>query len=1092
MDELAAELDLLTDILGSLAVDDATKRTTILESISALFARLNAAKAKARARSNELGSGEARAEFAAQFTLFSQSITNALAQASTPERCDEQLARLTINLDELEGRFGEYDEFLADIVIKREEMQDAFDAHRQTLLDQRQRRSQNLFAAAERMLEGISKRAQQLSDVDALNTYFTTDPMVLKLKDTAATLRELDDAVKAEELEGRLKSAADTSLRGLRDRRDIFENDGAVIRLGKHRFAVNAQPLELTVIPREDGLYAHLTGTGFAEQIHDEILNRYRDQWQQALPSETDQVYRAEYLAAEVLREARTGRSLTLEALQQALLDEAQALKLIRDRATERYAEGYEKGVHDHDTYLILKALMPRLEEIGLLSFSPDARALGALFWYCQGTSEQARIWHAQAVTAAHLDRHFPGNAATAELVDALALAIDTFAAQENLSADRGTRAIAEYLAQELASPTPQFTVSQSAQDLLRAFRDQLRARSLEQDLNHATKLLEDQVGLKFRTLCAWMQAIAGSSAAGKERAVAEAALMALVNDESRFHIKAASVELEIRGLLGQHPRVSDQSMTLAVDDFLERLDHHRNDVVPAFQALQQQRHRVAEALREEMQLEDFVARPLSSFVRNRLLNDVYLPIIGDNLAKQLGAADDARRTDLMGLLLLISPPGYGKTTLMEYVANRLGLTFVKVNGPALGHDVRSLDPAQAPNATAVQELEKLNLAFEMGNNVMLYVDDIQHTHPEFLQKFISLCDGTRRIEGVWRQDSKTYDLRGRRFCVVMAGNPYTESGDMFQVPDMLANRADVYNLGDVLSGREEAFALSYLENSLTSNAILAPLATRDMEDVYRFIRRAQGQTVADSEFVHPYSSAESNEVVAVLERMLKVQGVLLAVNKEYIRSAATADAYRTEPPFKLQGSYRNMNKLAEKVLPIMNDAELQALLDDHYAGEAQLLTGEAEFNLLRLAELRGQLDEVSAERLEAIRKEFRRTKAIGGEDADAGTKLAHQLSLIGETLSGMQAELSETDDISRSLASLSAAIGDAEIKIINQPSEVVEKAMADLARTIETTFMPVVAAMDKKIDLDLAILRRVSELNSNVEAYQQDKEPDA
>jgi replication-associated recombination protein RarA len=54
-----------------------------------------------------------------------------------------------------------------------------------------------------------------------------------------------------------------------------------------------------------------------------------------------------------------------------------------------------------------------------------------------------------------------------------------------------------------------------------------------------------------------------------------------------------------------------------------------------------------------------------------------------------------------MGMLLLISPPGYGKTTLMEYVANRLGLVFMKINGPALGHEVVSLDPAEAPNATA-------------------------------------------------------------------------------------------------------------------------------------------------------------------------------------------------------------------------------------------------------------------------------------------------------------------------------------------------------------------------------------------------------
>src|SRR5256885_3658258 len=65
-----------------------------------------------------------------------------------------------------------------------------------------------------------------------------------------------------------------------------------------------------------------------------------------------------------------------------------------------------------------------------------------------------------------------------------------------------------------------------------------------------------------------------------------------------------------------------------------------------------------------------------------------------------------------------------------------------------------------------------------MANNVMLYIDDIQHTHPEFLQKFISLSDGTRRIEGVWKGQTRTHDMRGKRFCVVMSGNPYTESGE--------------------------------------------------------------------------------------------------------------------------------------------------------------------------------------------------------------------------------------------------------------------------------------------------------------------------
>lgn len=133
-----------------------------------------------------------------------------------------------------------------------------------------------------------------------------------------------------------------------------------------------------------------------------------------------------------------------------------------------------------------------------------------------------------------------------------------------------------------------------------------------------------------------------------------------------------------------------------------------------------------------------------------------------------MGTVGENKRTDLMGMLLLISPPGYGKTTLIEYVAHKLGLVFMKITYSSIGHQVTSLDPRDAPDQNAAREIEKINLAFEMGNNVLLYLDDIQHTHPEFLQKFISLCDGTRRIEGTWRGETKTYDMRGKKFSVVI------------------------------------------------------------------------------------------------------------------------------------------------------------------------------------------------------------------------------------------------------------------------------------------------------------------------------------
>jgi len=425
----------------------------------------------------------------------------------------------------------------------------------------------------------------------------------------------------------------------------------------------------------------------------------------------------------------------------------------------------------------------------------------------------------------------------------------------------------------------------------------------------------------------------------------------------------------------------------------------------------------------------------------------------------------------------------------MEYVAHRLGLVFMKINAPALGHDVKSLDPAQAPDATAARELEKLNLGLEMGNNVMLYVDDIQHTNPEFLQKFISLCDGTRRIEGVWRGATKTYDLRGRKFCVVMAGNPYTESGELFRVPDMLANRADIYNLGDVLSGRDDVFALSYIENCITSNSTLAGLANRDMEDIYRFVGLARGENIATTDFSHSYSAAEIDEIKRVFERLFAVQDTLLKVNQEYIRSAAMEDKYRTEPAFKLQGSYRNMNKLAEKIVPIMDTQELDDLITDHYAGESQLLTTGAEANLLKLKSMRGSLTEEETQRWSEILEDFARVKAMGGDDADAATRISSQLSAVTNNLQQIREALVEggsSEQIAGALAGLEQVIGNAqmEVQVVNQPSAVVEAAISSMANSIETTFMPVVAAMNKKIDLDLNILRRVDELGAGLDEF--------
>ncbi|NOQ12951.1 MAG: AAA family ATPase [Methyloprofundus sp.] len=1099
----AKGLDLLSELMTTLKISDATIRTRIVDAISEVYSRLNQSKANARHKQKAMGSEEAIAQFSAQFKLFSQSITNALEMANTPERCDEQLSRLLVQLEELESQFSDFDQFLNDIMTKREEIYESFEKHKQQLLDTRQRKAQSLSDAAQRMLANIERRCQRFSKADELNTYFAADALVLKVRELVEKLRDLDNAVKADDIASRYKAIQEQALRSLRDQEDIYEEGGNVIKLGpRHKFSVNTQELDLTIIPRDGELNLHMTGTDYFERLDHPDLLALKDYWEMALESESTQVYRAEYLAYLILQAAEAHQeNLDMTRLQAALNDEEALQQLIRDFAAPRYREGYEKGIHDHDCGLILKSLIPALQRAELLRYSPASRALASIFWanreLIPSLEDRYGSWQTRAQSAAQMQLSLTSHKATQLLTVEVEHTLKCFLKQYPIKfSELEIAQAATYLVAELSRERLEFISSKYAQQL----NDELR-RSLDESTwrNYQSTLeeLQHRVDQRWQLTYAWLGALIEHKDLHQlKNYIAEAA--ALLNGGQRIDRRnsQADLELSIDKLMGEHSNIQQRRLNFSVDAFLQRLQHHQQVVIPGYHHYHQTRQAIMVEKRDALRLEEFKAKPLSSFVRNKLINDAYLPIIGDNLAKQMGTIGDNKRSDLMGLLMMISPPGYGKTTLMEYIANRLGLIFMKINCPSLGHDVLSLDPEQAPNATARQELHKLNLALEMGNNVMLYLDDIQHTHPEFLQKFISLCDGTRRIEGIWKGITKTYDMRGKKFCVVMAGNPYTESGELFKIPDMLANRADIYNLGDILGGMDEQFALSYIENSLTSNSVLAPLAVREMEDIYKMIDMAKGANIASTDLSHQYSGAELNEILAVLRKLFVVQELVLRVNQQYISSAAQDDNYRTEPAFKLQGSYRNMNKMSEKVSAVMNDQELMQMLSDHYQGEAQLLTTGAEHNLLKLAQLRGNSTGEEQQRWETIIDDFLRSKSMGGDDTDAASKVVSQLSYVTQHLKSIHKVLSANDtelaqpmaSISKQLQALQDAISqkDIGVNIVNQPSAVVEESIQQLANIIETTFMPVVASMDKKIDLDLAIVRKVNDLSEDIKGLNQ------
>ncbi|MBN8526819.1 MAG: AAA family ATPase, partial [Planctomycetes bacterium] len=575
------------------------------------------------------------------------------------------------------------------------------------------------------------------------------------------------------------------------------------------------------------------------------------------------------------------------------------------------------------------------------------------------------------------------------------------------------------------------------------------------------------------RLATAWVAAFARREQPQLLHAVPEVAALLLTPELPREDVSARTAA-SVDGLLGTHPRIVDKKLDLRIDDLSDRLTALCTRHVPAWRAYARQRRELVEREKARLRLDEFKPRVLTTFVRNKLINEVFLPLIGDNLAKQIGALGEGRRTDLQGMLLLISPPGYGKTTLMEYVCAVLGLAFVKVNGPALGHRVKSLDPAEAPNAQARQEVERVNLSFAMGNNVMLYLDDIQHCDPEFLQKFISLCDGQRKIEGVWDGRTRTFDLRGKKVVVVMAGNPYTESGEKFRIPDMLANRADTHNLGDAAGAHGDSFALSYLENCLAVNPVMQPLLARPQADVHRFVRLAGGDQAARSELEHPYAAAEVGDITAVVRLLGRVQRALLAVNQTYIASAGQADEYRVEPPFKLQGSYRNMAKIAGRVVPAMTEAEVDTLILAHYRAEAQTLTTGAESNLIKLRHLLGVQTPEDTARWKDICAVYVRRQELSGKD-DPASQAVVQLAKLGERIAALQQALSaeagaarsaEAERLERIVAQAAEAIRSAapKVEVVNTLPKYYAQVFDHHLKVVETALMPVLDLLGRYV----------------------------
>ena len=207
-------------------------------------------------------------------------------------------------------------------------------------------------------------------------------------------------------------------------------------------------------------------------------------------------------------------------------------------------------------------------------------------------------------------------------------------------------------------------------------------------------------------------------------------------------------------------------------------------------------------------------------------------------------------------------------------------------------------------------------------------------------------------------------------------------------------------------------------------------------------------------------------------------------------------------------------------------------MIADHYVGESQLLTNGSEENLLKLAELRGEMTDEESARWTKIKSDFLRNKAMGGDDADVGGKVIGQLvDLVGgvkslsenaeqsnqlreqdklqrlesealrrseeqpyeaasiEQLQGLNQSLSQfTSVVSAGMKYIAQQSSQKEVpkvEVINQPVPGLDKILKALADTMENSIFPMVRSMDRKIDIDLKTHDKMKEISTQLRALE-------
>jgi hypothetical protein len=582
LNQTAHELEMMTEVVGNLRIDDPTEKARIIESISNVFVKVNQLRAAIRKHLRALSTNELSAEFASQSQLLDQGIINYLELCDTPDKCEEFQTKLMVQVEELEATFAENETFVLELADRRSRIADAFEARRLELVERFNRKSATQFATAERILDGIQHRVTRLETTDAIHGFFAGDLMVAKVRDLIDSLESSGEVQKVSEIQNRLKTLKEESIRQLKDRNELYVGSEGAIRFGDFEFAVNRQDLQLTCIPRGEDLCLHLTGTRLFLPLDEPEIRSAKDLWDQEFISETKDVYRAEYLAYHLfLNLEQSGRIGEVFEWNQ---DQVQ--QFVSDAAVQRVGEGYNKGVHDMDAAKILAALIQMHQTLGLLRYAPSTRICAALAWAFNESDDEMQLLAARIQAYGSMCKAFPDSNQDHNYRLLLQNQIESFIQSTGLFDTSLVENSAKYLFEQLQQSTHPATTALSHQ-LVEDFDKHLRTRHLTESFKEARESVRSNLQSHFQLLREWLKGYLTQEAPEHLDYIDEAAFLIWKESKLPTGKTDALPTLDIADWRGDHHRINGSVYDLNYARFMNQLNNYSKQEAAQFRSFQ-------------------------------------------------------------------------------------------------------------------------------------------------------------------------------------------------------------------------------------------------------------------------------------------------------------------------------------------------------------------------------------------------------------------------------------------------------------------------------------------------------------------------